>query len=594
MPTKLKPLLLPQLVEARRSEESKERFEFDCPDFYASFHTPKSTSSDIPSPVTPTFSLRGFGRYDSPASSVDVTTFPPFPKEFPSPPSVIDALETYQLTLRSLPDVKEEPLEREEDAHVYDDSAESYDCPYQPSPSVAPMQLDRSMAGQLSLDQLPDFRDETLTLSSVALAHPESCDLADGFTSDNDTFALPYLRKRSSSDSPMTGIASRLGRRLPSFAPRWKGKKAGSAAMPDARRECSRSGPSSSRTSSMTQSVVEMSDRYEIQYPPTPSSILSEHDETPEPSPLEMDEDEEEDGKEKPTDSRAGQATTPLLPPLMVLERPKGHDATPTQSPLQSPTVADGPEPFSLTPDPREVPCTPQTSGMPSPPLSTKPSMSSLRHRANAHLVPSHEIPSIRLADPDDHWARTLGHANFDIHPAPYAPDVFDVEACRQIRANWELARCNFTKHLVRTGEHYGVTSKTYKLTEEKWNEIDALWRKNRDLAISAIADEDEKVKEETLRETTPDATTTTVVEIPWLNDPRCEGKFPKLGDEVIVGPMVQIASQLQPKLSKKASLLKLIHDVKLPPIPFSRSWAERPAKSWERRTRFRRSRTIS
>merc|ERR1712093_94392 len=152
------------------------------------------------------------------------------------------------------------------------------------------------------------------------------------------------------------------------------------------------------------------------------------------------------------------------------------------QSPLQSPSVAEAHDPFSGSVTPIDAIATPQLPGMPSPPLSTKPSISSF-HRSTVsrpgHLVPSSEIPPIVIADPNDEWANKLGHANFTIYPEPYIPESFDLEACRQLRANWDLARCNYTKHLVRTGEHYGVTSKTYKLTEQKWAAIDAAWRNN-------------------------------------------------------------------------------------------------------------------
>ena len=125
MPTKLKPFLLPKLVEARRSEESKD-IDMDSPDLSNSHHTPNSTASELPSPVTPTFSLRAHARHDSPASSFDLA-FQTVGKGA-SPPSSIEVLESYQTGLRSLPDVKEEPLERDEDYDMLDGSTETYNC----------------------------------------------------------------------------------------------------------------------------------------------------------------------------------------------------------------------------------------------------------------------------------------------------------------------------------------------------------------------------------------------------------------------------------------------------------------------------------
>jgi len=204
-----------------------------------------------------------------------------------------------------------------------------------------------------------------------------------------------------------------------------------------------------------------------------------------------------------------------------------------------------------------------QLVGLPSPPLSTKPSVSSF-YRGNLNwsgqLTPSSEIPGIVIADPDDEWANKLGHANFTIYPEPYTPESFDLEACRQLRANWDLARCNYTKHLVRTGEHYGVTSKTYKLTEEKWASIDTIWRKNNEITISRTVDSGSAAFA-TLKHTTfgNSNSSNIMTKIPSLNDPRSEGKFPQLGDEDIVGPMVQVTAQLQRTPSKKAKFFKFI-----------------------------------
>jgi hypothetical protein len=230
------------------------------------------------------------------------------------------------------------------------------------------------------------------------------------------------------------------------------------------------------------------------------------------------------------------------------------------QSPLQSPSVAEPNDPFSGHVTPIDAITTPVFPGMPSPPLSTKPSISSF-HRGTTnrppHLIPSSEIPTIYIADPNDEWANKLGHANFTIYPEPYVPEVFDVEACRQLRANWDLARTQFTRHLVRTGEHYGATSKTYRYTEEKWAETDALWRKNNDITIVGTL-ENSSDPFATLKHTTlGERNNNIMTKIPSLNDPRSGGKFPQLGDDDIVGPMVQAAAQLQRSPSKKAKLFK-------------------------------------
>lgn len=233
------------------------------------------------------------------------------------------------------------------------------------------------------------------------------------------------------------------------------------------------------------------------------------------------------------------------------------------QSPLQSPSVAEPSDPLQGNVTPIDAITTPQLPGMPSPPLSTKPSISSF-HRSSTsrpgHLIPSSEIPPIVIADPNDEWSNKLGHANFNISPEPYIPAAFDLEACRQLRANWDLARVNYTKHLVRTGEHYGVTSKTYKLTEEKWAATDAIWRANNELTITHTVESGSDAFATLKHTTLADGSEGNVMtKIPSLNDPRSEGKFPQLGDEDIVGPMVQVAAQLQRSPSKKAKLFRYL-----------------------------------
>lgn len=112
----LKPLLLPQLVEERRKRESMVESEMDLSSAY---YTHNSSSSDLPSPVTPTFSTRGHLRYSSSASSMELS-----PNTPASPSSPTFFLKSGK---RPLPDVQEEPQERE-DFEMADESGELYDC----------------------------------------------------------------------------------------------------------------------------------------------------------------------------------------------------------------------------------------------------------------------------------------------------------------------------------------------------------------------------------------------------------------------------------------------------------------------------------
>jgi hypothetical protein len=113
----LKPLLLPQLVEERRKRESIGENEMEISPAY---YTHNSSASDLPSPVTPTFSTRGHIRYSSSASSMELS-----PNTPASPSSPTFFLKSEK---RPLPDVQEEPQEREEDFDMVDEAGELYDC----------------------------------------------------------------------------------------------------------------------------------------------------------------------------------------------------------------------------------------------------------------------------------------------------------------------------------------------------------------------------------------------------------------------------------------------------------------------------------
>lgn len=140
-------------------------------------------------------------------------------------------------------------------------------------------------------------------------------------------------------------------------------------------------------------------------------------------------------------------ATTPLLPPLLT-EAPSitcVHQSRPP-SPLQSPTVAPQLSPELNT-----------RSSYATPPLSTKPSISSFRpplltSMSSPTLAMSEVVVTIpNLLEQNDAWSDRLGHANYTILPRPYHSTATDLETLRTLRADWDLARINYTKHIVRT-----------------------------------------------------------------------------------------------------------------------------------------------
>ena len=170
------------------------------------------------------------------------------------------------------------------------------------------------------------------------------------------------------------------------------------------------------------------------------------------------------------------------------------------------------------------------------------------------------------LSDPNDTWALRLGHANFTILPEPYLPNVCTARTVRELMDDWTQARLNYAKHQVRTAEHYGVTSKHYILTEQKWAEIDASWKRNHDLAKSHAVAIGQNL--EPASPTEPGLCS----KMPTLNDPKCAGKFPKLGDEDIVGPMQQAAALLPRTPSRKRAFFKFLSDLRIPGTLLGRS----------------------
>lgn len=164
----------------------------------------------------------------------------------------------------------------------------------------------------------------------------------------------------------------------------------------------------------------------------------------------------------------------------------------------------------------------------------------------------------------EDVWAKKLGHADFTIYPEPYTADMIDMNSFEELRANHDMARSNYEKHRADNGENYGPTSKVYLLTQEKWNHINAEWEKeiNRMTAV--------------LRPNVALGPALDVVE-------DTSGKFPKFGDDGIVGAMsveparvpsmrnsraqtppmaTDSATPSSPTSSRKRSFLKFISDV--------------------------------
>lgn len=376
-------------------------------------------------------------------------------------------------------------------------------------------------------------------------------------------------RGRSGLDSPLSGLTARLSGRLHSLS-RWRSSERranrlslsiGSDITLEHRPSLSIHRPSlsiapSSRSSSVSGHGHRVTLDRSNEQPPLPStpalSFYESSDSASIPAPLDI---AAANAVGRDLERERAQATTPLLPPLMTQCPPSAAPSAP-QSPLEFPKMEQHQLPMAAS----DL-GSPQL--FPSPALSTKPSISSFRHGACSSLstpatttyIP--EIPSpIFSLDLHDSWSDRLGHANFTVLPKPYVPQEVDLLVLQALRADWDQARVNFTKHLMRTGEHYGTTSKTYSLTEAKWAEVEQEWRVAHDSVVDRFAaicngngDASEALRWRRQQEEVSPSTVTRMIDV--------KTKFPDLGDEDIVGPMVRdapVARDLSPSREKSTS----------------------------------------
>lgn len=509
----LKPLILPRLVNARKSSKSSLNMADEpTSSVYSNADSGFYSASECSTPPTPSHYPRGHFRFPSSASSLS------------SSPPTHDPIEPPNSSGK-LPKLTEEPVERE---YEYG-SEDPYRC---------------------SCDADRYGHDQDCRISRAYELHDEyfaQCD-----------FEQRKSKRRRSLEASTHSIVDKFERRFPSVSR--KVRERSSTLTRGSRSATPSRGPS--RSSSLAGSIYHVStvDLAEDATPPIPTPLPTSARASKEqivdlssmPMPMAIDINKANAYEADPEDVDTERyAATPLLPPLLVNCR----DNFPTSSPLQSPTVADTTQSVMATPV-----GTPPVPAFPTPPLSTKPSIASFKGARSGYMVSSSDIPPMMLADPNDKWANLLGHANFTIIPEPYFPQVCDAASVNQLFHDWEEAQRNYAKHQVRTAEHYGATSKHYLLTEQKWAEIHAEWRKNHDDAKSHAVAIGQQLEPTSPTEPGP------LSKMPTLNDPKSEGKFPKLGDEDIVGPMQQ-AVALLPKTapSRKRAFFKFLGDLFVP-----------------------------
>ena len=534
MSPRLRPLQLPQLVEERRKrDDALSDAASDVLNLNRAYSI-DSSSSDVPSPVTPTFSTHGHLRCSSSTSSFELTT--PATTESPASPAQSVHVSSSK---RVLDDVEEEEHELDEDDDNSDAFSDQFDlceftCKYGQSYAITSRLLNYAADGKPCIREQPE-------LSQDPPVYPVEPDIEYdlGCLSDSDFQAESRSRKRSIS---FTSFSQRISSRLASLS-RSRRRTSTQRSVPASpapepydfdvqgltytsrTSSCSRSSSRSTSARHVPESI------YEHTMPPTPAlSTYQSTESIVEPVSAVVDSPEEIRAS---IERERAHANTPLLPPFTngPPRSPHSHTTTATlPSPLESPNVAS---PHSTRA---------QSPTLASPPLSAKPSISSF---SGLMASPSTEMPPI--PEPDA-WSDRLGHANFTIEPQPYGMEASETDADEDVAAllarfhsDWDAARTNYTKHLARTGEHYGVNSKTYVLTEAKWAEVERTWRRFHEEAVAGCCPlcYDEGANNATAANTSPGMSVTSMP-MPNVN---AEGKFPERGDQDIVGPMVRQAS---------------------------------------------------
>jgi hypothetical protein len=509
-----------------------------------------SSSTSTLSPALSMFS-RGHSSWSS-VSSTSTTTSPLPPR---------DSFDLYG-SARKLEDVREEPQEREEEWIGGDDSTKFAGTKYL-------ILVSRTI--------LLTFMIVDPTHVMQYSSYPTSLPLqAEYSLGDQDTWSTTssghHHFKRQRSTDHRHSLTDRVASRFGSISRKWKTRSivppqlsiVTQSAMPQ------RSG--SATSSCIVSPALSAISKHESHLPTSPIAIaMNENWNDSAVVPLFIEGDlPHEEQEEQQGDQEQGQATTPLLPPMMA-ELSKKHD-TPLQSPLQSPSIAPTPCIGSS-----RVSIDGATT-LPSPPLSTRPSMASIqRSRGDTvtSLLPV-DIPYMTLHEETaDPWDARLGHANFFIYPEPYAPTNVDLDSYKEFRANWEHARKQYAQHIARTMENYGQTSRVYILTQEKWNGIDDEWKRQDKYLSTALLPVLARLSDEV--EGTPDSPASmhvleqpiTRIVVPPFDK---SGKFPEIGDADIVGPMfvgpakaVELqrrAPSTPPQSPKKRNLFKYLSDV--------------------------------
>lgn len=391
---------------------------------------------------------------------------------------------------------------------------------------------------------MPDMR------PSLVSPHQTRSQYQDGFYSDSEIAFEARTKRRRSGESIFNNFANRVSTRFPSFSKRHSQR----SSLPLLENNSPVASPSLSRSASAThaRSSYRRSGSYEVRaelpdapQPPTIIDTIAEDEVVRQPAlpAADLEEPSDEPGR----DAGLTRVSTPLLPHMVEESYPDypvpHEDTVQGLGPALTTSIYSG-----FASPANSPPGSPPFVGVQSPPLSSRTSMNTMRPAHGGLRITTADGTAPAVIDSRDEWTDKLGHADFEIHPMPYIPDVCGVESCNQLMLDWERARAEYSRHLGRTNTHFGNTSRIYYLTEEKWAWIDSIWKTNFEQAKARARDSGDPMPPDSPREPNP------VSKMPAMGE-----KFPQIGDEDIVGPMEQVASQVKRRPSKKAQFMTMI-----------------------------------
>ncbi|KAK3670515.1 hypothetical protein LTR78_009619 [Recurvomyces mirabilis] len=361
-------------------------------------------------------------------------------------------------------------------------------------------------------------------------------------------------KRRRSGEHSADSLTARLSRRWPSLSVKWKDRRPSMSVSNTTIQSAPASRATSVRSPSLRRAVAPYtSDNMQAMTPPiTPVDVQNRENVLGRPRGMSRPQKPAEimipeTPSIEPSPEPQELASTPLLPPMS--DNFFGGSQEQLQSPLQSPTVAEPGSTVSVLGTPA---MTPLNGALPTPPLSSQPSITSFGVlRAAQALRPSSEIPHMAISEESDPWAIKLGHANFHITPEPYLPNVCDLQTCKRLLDDWESARVEYMRQASRIAEHHGPTSQVYSYTEQKWAEIDDQWRAFHQEANAIAGVSSDTTRHQPLGETQP------LSKVPSLEKTL---KFNNIDEQAIMAPMVQYA-RIQPQPTRKQALLKLFTD---------------------------------